>query len=47
MIENHVVYLIVGMIAFLFAVGVIGDLLTRQKKYYYKHDGYRWKKKRY
>lgn len=47
MIEDHAIAYIIALIAIPFLVGIVVAIIDRPSKYYYVHDGWRWKKKRY
>ena len=44
--ENHAICLIIAMVAIPCIIGAVYAWITRPSKYYYKHNGYRWIKKR-
>jgi hypothetical protein len=47
MIEDYVITLLIALASVPCVIGGIVAWLTRPRKYYYRHDGYRWKRKRY
>lgn len=47
MIEDHAIASIIAMIGIPYLIGSIYALVTRPSKFYYVHDGLRWKKKKY
>lgn len=47
MIEDYAIACFITAIAVPCILGGIYAFITRPDKYYYKHDGWRWKKKRW
>ena len=44
--EDHAIYLIIAFISIPAILGSIYAWVTRPSKYYYKHNGIRWIRKR-
>lgn len=47
MLENHAIAYIILVAGIPCLACLIVEILERLPKYYYVHDGWRWKKKRY
>jgi hypothetical protein len=47
MIETGALIIFLSVLGVPLLIGLIYSFLTRPSKYYYKHDGYKWTKKRF
>lgn len=47
MIETHAIVLMLSVFGVPLFLGSIYVWITRPSKYYYKDDGYRWKRKKF
>lgn len=47
MIETHAILLLIAIFGVPCILGLVYALITRPSKYYYKHNGYYWKRKKF